>query len=52
MIHISEDAHDVKAIEQFIQDYNDGDAEMTLPQSIMQLDKPVLLYIISRLLAN
>lgn len=52
MIHISEDAHDVKTIEQFVQDYNDGDTEMTLPHSIMQLDKPVLMYIISRLLAN
>lgn len=52
MIHVNEDKNDLKAIEQFIADYNDGDAEMNLPHSVMQLDKPVLLYIISRLMAE
>ena len=52
MIHVNEDKADLAKIEQFIQDYNDGDAEMNLPHSVMQLDKPVLLYIISRLMVE
>lgn len=52
MIHVNEDKNDMKAIEQFIADYNDGDSEMNLPHSVMSLDKPVLLYIISRLMVE
>lgn len=52
MIHTNKNSDDEKTIQQFISDYENGDVEMTLPQDVMQMDKPVLLYIISRLLAK
>lgn len=52
MIHLDNDKTDIKKIEDIIADYNDGDIEMHLPSSVTKLDKPVLLYIISRLLAQ
>lgn len=52
MIHTNKNSDVEETIQQFIDDYENGDAEMTLPHVVMQMDKPVLLYIISRLLAK
>lgn len=52
MIHVNKDKDTLKSVDQMIQDYTDGDTEMHLPHKVMQLDKPVLLYIISRLMAE
>lgn len=52
MIHINKDKNDTKLITQLIEDYNDGDTEMSLPEAVVKLDKSILLYIISRLLAQ
>lgn len=51
MIHSSDQADNNK-VQSIINDYDAGDSEMTVPDQVLNLDKPVLIYIISRLLAE
>jgi len=52
MIHYTNDQEINDKVEKMIDQYNDGDHEMTLPYDLGNYDKPVLLYVISQLLAS